>query len=160
MLVTKTDDTCYVWWASKNYFIKNCPILCLKKFSENHAHLPLSLPTPHTRIVWIGCEFKIVKFSGSISLRAPSSKSKNKSLPYIKRHSTLVNGYAIKAHLLTSPQRPTTSSKSFLPNDKSRMHLFTAFDERSGVKSSSAISTQPNDRTANRMGLSTSCFNG
>lgn len=61
---------------------------------------------------------------------------------------------------LTSPHRPTTSSKSFLPNDKSRMHLFTAFDERSGVKSSSAISTQPNDRTANLMGLSVSDLRG
>jgi hypothetical protein len=61
---------------------------------------------------------------------------------------------------LTSPHRPTTSSKSFLPNDKSRMHLFTAFDERSGVRSSSAISTQPSDRTANLMGLSVSDFKG
>lgn len=61
---------------------------------------------------------------------------------------------------LTSPHLPTTSSKSFLPNDKSRMHLFTAFEDLSGVKSSSAISTHPSDRTANRIGLSASDFNG
>lgn len=46
-------------------------------------YLPLSRPTPHTRIVWIGCVFSIVKFSGSINFKAPSSKSINKSLPYI-----------------------------------------------------------------------------
>lgn len=46
------------------------------------THLPLSRPTPQTRIVWIGCVFRTVKFSGSISFKAPSSKSKNKSLPY------------------------------------------------------------------------------
>lgn len=40
------------------------------------------------------------------------------------------------------------------------MHLFTAFEERSGVKSSSAISTHPNERTANLIGLSVSDFSG
>lgn len=34
------------------------------------------------------------------------------------------------------------------------MHLFTALLLLSGVKSSSAISTHPKDRTANRIGLS------
>ena len=62
--------------------------------------------------------------------------------------------------LLTSPHRPTTSNKSLRPNDKSTIHLFTAFEDLSGVKSSSAISTQPNERTANLIGLSDSDFNG
>lgn len=66
----------------------------------------------------------------------------------------------IKSKLITSPHRPTTSNKSFRPNDRSTIHLFTAFDDRSGVRSSSAISTQPSDRTANRIGLSDSDFNG
>lgn len=71
------------------------------------------------------------------------------------------NGFTSKLNSrLTSPHRPTTSSKSFLPNDKSRMHLFTAFEERSGVRSSSAISTHPRDLTANLIGLSSSGFNG
>lgn len=65
-----------------------------------------------------------------------------------------------KLIVFTSPHRPTTSSKSFLPHDKFKMHLLTAFELRSGVKSSSAISTQPKERTANRMGLSVSDFNG
>lgn len=69
-------------------------------------------------------------------------------------------GFRSKPKLLTSPHRPMTSSKSFLPNDKSRIHLFTAFDERSGVRSSSAISTQPNERTENLIGLSASDFSG
>lgn len=68
--------------------------------------------------------------------------------------------FKIKCELITSPHLPTTSSKSFRPNDKSTMHLFTAFDDRSGVRSSSAISTQPNDLTANLIGLSDSDFNG
>lgn len=46
------------------------------------THLPLSLPTPQTRIVWIGWVFNTVKFSGSISFKAPSSKSMNRSLPW------------------------------------------------------------------------------
>ena len=62
--------------------------------------------------------------------------------------------------VLTSPHRPTTSSKSFFPHDKFKMHLLTALELRSGVKSSSAISTQPKERTAKRMGLSVSDFNG
>lgn len=45
------------------------------------THLPLSRPTPHTRIVWIGCEFSIVSDSGSINFKAPSSRSMNRSLP-------------------------------------------------------------------------------
>lgn len=61
---------------------------------------------------------------------------------------------------LTSPHRPTTSNKSFRPSDKSTIHLLTALDERSGVKSSSAISTHPNERTANRIGRSDSDFSG
>lgn len=40
------------------------------------------------------------------------------------------------------------------------MHLLTALDERSGVKSSSAISTQPSERTANRIGRSVSDLRG
>lgn len=62
----------------------------------------------------------------------------------------MINNYGVA---LTSPQRPTTSRRSFLPKDKSTMHLFTALEERSGVRSSSAISTQPNDLTANLMGF-------
>lgn len=49
---------------------------------EYLTHLPLSLPTPQTRIVWIGWVFNTVKFSGSISFKAPSSKSMNRSLPW------------------------------------------------------------------------------
>lgn len=60
----------------------------------------------------------------------------------------------------TSPHRPTTSNKSFRPSDKSTMHLLTAFDDLSGVKSSSAISTHPNDLTAKRIGRSVSDFKG
>lgn len=61
----------------------------------------------------------------------------------------------------TSPHLPTTSNKSFFPSDKSTIHLLTAFDDRSGVRSSSAISTQPSDRTANRIGFeSDSDFKG
>lgn len=63
-------------------------------------------------------------------------------------------------YIRTSPHRPTTSNKSFRPNDKSTIHLLTAFEDRSGVKSSSAISTQPSERTANRIGRSESDFNG
>lgn len=66
----------------------------------------------------------------------------------------------LEYYALTSPHLPTTSSRSLRPNDRSTMHLLTAFDERSGVRSSSAISTQPSDRTANRMGRSDSDFNG
>lgn len=40
------------------------------------------------------------------------------------------------------------------------MHLLTAFDDLSGVKSSSAISTHPNDLTAKRIGRSVSDFKG
>lgn len=51
---------------------------------------------------------------------------------------------------LTSPQRPTWSSRSFLPKLRSTMHLLTARLDRSGVRSDSAISTQPSERTKNR----------
>lgn len=61
--------------------------------------------------------------------------------------------YLFKIQTHTSPHLPTTSNKSFLPSDKSTIHLLTAFDDRSGVKSSSAISTHPNERTANLIGL-------
>lgn len=44
-------------------------------------HLPLSLPTPHTRMVWMGCVLSTVRFSGSTSLREPSSRSMKRSLP-------------------------------------------------------------------------------
>lgn len=40
------------------------------------------------------------------------------------------------------------------------MHLLTAFEDRSGVRSSSAISTQPSDRTANRIDRSVSDLSG
>jgi hypothetical protein len=53
--------------------------------------------------------------------------------------------------VFTSPHRPTTSSKSFRPDDNSIIHLLTAFDERSGVRSSSDTSIQPSDRTAKRI---------
>lgn len=56
--------------------------------------------------------------------------------------------------VLTSPHRPTTSSRSLRPNERSTIHLLTALLLLSGVKSSSAISTHPNDRTAKRIGLS------
>lgn len=56
--------------------------------------------------------------------------------------------------VLTSPHLPTTSRRSFLPRDKSTMHLLTALLLLSGVRSSSAISTQPNDLTAKRIGRS------
>lgn len=46
------------------------------------SYLPLSLPTPHTLIVWIGWVFNTVRFSGSINFKAPSSRSINRSLPY------------------------------------------------------------------------------
>ena len=50
------------------------------------VYLPLSLPTPQTRIVWMGWVLRTVRFSGSISFSAPSSKSMNNSLPW--RNST------------------------------------------------------------------------
>lgn len=50
---------------------------------------------------------------------------------------------------LTSPQRPTWSSKSFRPRLRSTMHLLTARLDRSGVRSASEISTQPSERTKN-----------
>lgn len=71
-----------------------------------------------------------------------------------------MEAYRNEQKLLTSPHLPTTSSKSFRPSDKSTIHLFTAFDDLSGVRSSSAISTHPSDRTANRIGRSESDFNG
>lgn len=55
---------------------------------------------------------------------------------------------------LTSPHLPTTSLMSFLPNDRSTIHLLTARLLLSGVRSSSAILTQPSDWTANRTGFS------
>lgn len=144
----------------KAFYPKSCSEF-ISQVNLWRTHLPLSRPTPQTRIVWIGCVFKTVKFSGSISFKAPSSKSKNKSLPY-KSICDMISFETpgIASTQLTSPHRPMLSSKSFLPNDKSRMHLFTAFDERSGVRSSSAISTHPRDLTANLMGLSVSDFNG
>ena len=51
----------------------------------------------------------------------------------------------------TSPHRPTTSNKSLRPKLKSTMQRLTALELRSGVKSSSAISTQPKERTEKRM---------
>lgn len=48
------------------------------------SYLPLSLPTPQTRMVWIGWVFKTVMFSGSINLRDPSSKSIKRSFPWKK----------------------------------------------------------------------------
>lgn len=47
----------------------------------NYTHRPWSRPTPHTRTVWIGCVLSTVKFSGSINLSAPSSRSMKRSLP-------------------------------------------------------------------------------
>lgn len=61
--------------------------------------------------------------------------------------------FSIIFKLLTSPHLPTTSRISFLPMDKSTMHLLTALLLLSGVRSASAISTQPKDLTAKRMGL-------
>ncbi len=58
--------------------------------------------------------------------------------------------------MLTSPHLPTTSLMSFLPSERSTMHLLTALLLLSGVRSSSAILTQPRERTANRMGYSPS----
>lgn len=55
---------------------------------------------------------------------------------------------------LTSPHRPTASMIVFNPSDKSTMHLLTALLLRSGVRSSSEISTHPNERTAKRTHLS------
>lgn len=46
------------------------------------SYRPLSLPTPQTRIVWIGCVWSVFRLSGSISFRAPSSRSMNRSLPW------------------------------------------------------------------------------
>lgn len=56
--------------------------------------------------------------------------------------------------ILTSPQRPTLSMRSLRPSDKSTIHLLTALLLLSGVRSSSAISTQPSERTAKRIGRS------
>lgn len=53
----------------------------METLGNQSIYLPLSLPTPHTRIVWMGWEFNTVKFSGSMSFKAPSSKSINRSLP-------------------------------------------------------------------------------
>lgn len=55
---------------------------------------------------------------------------------------------------LTSPHLPTTSLISFLPNERSTIHLLTALLLLSGVRSSSAIRTHPRDWTANRTGFS------
>lgn len=56
--------------------------------------------------------------------------------------------------ILTSPQRPTLSMRSLRPSDRSTIHLLTALLLLSGVRSSSAISTQPSERTAKRIGRS------
>jgi len=57
-----------------------------------------------------------------------------------------------KSRTLTSPQRPTTSLTSFLPTDRPTMHRLTALPLCSALSSSSFISTQPSERTANRIG--------
>jgi hypothetical protein len=70
-----------------------------------------------------------------------------------KKKSTDKSDYLmlVRKAVFTSPHRPTTSSKSFRPDDNSIIHLLTAFDERSGVRSSSDTSIQPSDRTAKRI---------
>lgn len=50
------------------------------------SYRPWSRPTPQTLRVWIGWVFKTVRFSGSMSFNAPSSRSINKSLPYNREY--------------------------------------------------------------------------
>lgn len=71
------------------------------KYKNSHGdkpYLPLSLPTPQTRIVWMGWVLRTVRFSGSISFSAPSSRSMNNSLPWGKISTkTILRNYNHKA---------------------------------------------------------------
>jgi hypothetical protein len=88
-----------------------CEINRSQTFKNNY--LPLSRPTPQTLMVCMGWVFKTVRFSGSISFKAPSSKSMNKSLPCnsafrnraCQRNSTYVSPSAHHVQQIIFPHR-------------------------------------------------------
>lgn len=90
-------------------------------------YLPLSLPTPQTRICWIFSACTTCPVSCSMSRSSLSSSSRMSSRP--------------SAHL---------GAPALLPELSSLITVFTAWALRSAVKSPSGTSRHPSERTMNR----------
>ncbi len=116
-----------------------CLLVCLS-LATYAKSLPLSLPTPHTRIEWIGCEVSTMPLPpGASNFSEPSFSSSVSSFPSLP-HWPAGSEEMTPLPLPLPPLPPTAL-------DSCTMHLLTAFELFSGVSSSSRSSTEPKERT-------------
>lgn len=89
-------------------FQKNRLKICVLVTRGYCTHLPLSLPTPHTRMLTIGCEWRRVCPRGSIRFSISFSSTRSMSLPWRIQCHIITNFHSFTYFKFSSLQRTET----------------------------------------------------